>query len=117
MPKGVHVANLTAADLTVKEGGKDRAIEALRPARAPMQLSILVDDGGTGGFLGVVVSSSPIGRRDRNYYGEDGHVVHTLREGSCHPYVHRRHLPGHGQQPTAPHVSAMSRDINLSAKS
>ena len=52
--KGVHVTDLTAADLTVKEGGKDRAIEALRPARAPMQLSILVDDGGTGGFQGAV---------------------------------------------------------------
>ena len=52
--KGVHVTDLTAADLTVKEGGKDRAIEALRPATAPMQLSILVDDGGTGGFVGAV---------------------------------------------------------------
>ena len=52
--KGVHVTDLTAADLTVKEGGKDRAIEAVRPATAPMQLSILVDDGGTGGFQGAV---------------------------------------------------------------
>jgi len=48
--KGVHVTDLTAADLAVKEGGKDRGIEAVRPATAPMHLSILVDDGGTGGF-------------------------------------------------------------------
>ena len=52
--KGVHVTDLTPADLTVKEGGKDRAIDAVKPATAPMQLSILVDDGGTGGFQGAL---------------------------------------------------------------
>jgi hypothetical protein len=52
--KGVHVTDLTAAELTVKEGGKDRAIEAVRPATAPMQVSFLVDDGGTGGFQAAV---------------------------------------------------------------
>jgi hypothetical protein len=52
--KGVHVTDLTPADVTVKEGGKDRAIDTLGPARALMQLSILVDDGGTGGFQGAV---------------------------------------------------------------
>lgn len=51
---GVHVTDLTAADLAVKEGGKDRGIEAVGPATAPMQLSILVDDGGTGGFQAAV---------------------------------------------------------------
>jgi hypothetical protein len=48
--KGAPVTDLTAADLTVKEGGKDRAIAALKEATAPMQVAILVDDGGTGGF-------------------------------------------------------------------
>lgn len=52
--KGVPVIDLTAADLTVKEGGKDRTIGALRPANTPMHLSILVDDGGTGGFQGAL---------------------------------------------------------------
>jgi hypothetical protein len=52
--KGVHVTDLTAEDLTVKEGGKDRAIETVKPATMPMQLSILVDDGGTGGFQGAL---------------------------------------------------------------
>ena len=51
---GAHVTDLSAADLTVKEGGKDRVIEAVKPATAPMQLSILVDDGGTGGFQAAV---------------------------------------------------------------
>ena len=51
---GVHVTDLTAADLAVKEGGKDRSIEAVSLATAPMQLSILVDDGGTGGFQGAL---------------------------------------------------------------
>ena len=48
--KGVHVTDLTAADLTVKEGGKERAITEVRPATAPMQISLLVDDAGTGAF-------------------------------------------------------------------
>jgi len=51
---GVHVTDLTAAELTVKEGGKDRAIEAVKPATALMQVSLLVDDGGTGGFTAAV---------------------------------------------------------------
>lgn len=52
--KGVHVPDLTAADLAVKEGGKDRAIEAVGPASMPMKLSILIDDNGTGGFQGAL---------------------------------------------------------------
>ena len=52
--KGVHVTDLTTAELTVKEGGKDRDIQAVGPATMPMQLSILVDDGGTGGFQGAL---------------------------------------------------------------
>ena len=52
--KGVHVPDLTAADLTVKEGGKDRVIDAVKPATATMQVSLLVDDGGTGGFQAAV---------------------------------------------------------------
>jgi hypothetical protein len=51
---GAHVTDLTAADLTVKEGGKDRAIDAVKPATVPMQVSFLVDDGSTGGFQAVV---------------------------------------------------------------
>ncbi len=52
--KGVYVTDLTAAELAVKEGGKDRTIDAVRPATAPMQVSLLVDDGGTGGFQAAV---------------------------------------------------------------
>jgi hypothetical protein len=52
--KGVYVTDLTAADLTVKEGGKDRVIDAVKPATAPMQVSLLVDDGGSGGFQAAV---------------------------------------------------------------
>ena len=48
--KAVHVTDLTAADLTVKEGGKERVINAVRPATEPMQISLLVDDAGTGAF-------------------------------------------------------------------
>jgi hypothetical protein len=52
--KGAPVTDLTAADLAVKEGGKDRPIAAVQPATAPMQVSIIVDDGGTGGFQAAV---------------------------------------------------------------
>ena len=52
--KGAPVTDLTAADLAVKEGGKDRVIAGVEAATAPLQLSLLVDDGGTGGFQGAV---------------------------------------------------------------
>jgi hypothetical protein len=52
--KGAAVTDLTAADLAVKEAGKDRAIAGVEPATAPVQVSILVDDGGTGAFQGAV---------------------------------------------------------------
>jgi hypothetical protein len=52
--KGSAVTDLTAADLTVKEGGKDRAIAGVQPATAPMHVSLLVDDAGTGAFQTAV---------------------------------------------------------------
>ena len=51
---GAYVPDLTAADLTVKEGGKERPIDAVQPSTKLMQLSIIVDDGGTGGFQAAV---------------------------------------------------------------
>lgn len=47
---GAPVADLTAAEVEVKEGGKTREIVALRPASGPLQIAILVDDNGTGLF-------------------------------------------------------------------
>ncbi len=52
--KGVQVTDLTAADLTVKEGGKDRQIAAVQPATEPMQVFLLVDDAGSGAFQAAV---------------------------------------------------------------
>jgi hypothetical protein len=52
--KGAQITDLTAADLSVKEGGKDRPIAGVQPATAPMQVSILVDDAGSGGFQASV---------------------------------------------------------------
>lgn len=48
--KGAPVTDLTAADVTVKEGGKERPVASLEPATGPLQISILVDDLGTGAF-------------------------------------------------------------------
>ena len=47
---GAVVTDLTAAEVTVKEGGKNREVTALRPATEPLQVAILVDDNGTGLF-------------------------------------------------------------------
>ena len=47
---GAIVGDLTAADVSVKEGGKDREVTAFRPATEPLQVAIIVDDNGTGLF-------------------------------------------------------------------
>ena len=51
---GAAVTDLTAADVTVKEGGKDCVIRAVEPASAPIHVMLLVDDAGTGAFQGAV---------------------------------------------------------------
>src|SRR5437763_15230009 len=52
--KGAPITDLTAADLAVKEGGKTYPIAAVEPATAPIWVSILVDDKGTGAFMPAV---------------------------------------------------------------
>jgi VWFA-related protein len=52
--KGAPITDLTAADLSVKENGKDRVIATLQRASAPLQVAILVDDAGSGGFRSAV---------------------------------------------------------------
>jgi hypothetical protein len=52
--KGAPVTDLTEADLAVKEGGKDRPIASVKPATAPMQLYLLVEDAGSGWFQAAV---------------------------------------------------------------
>ena len=47
---GAIIADLAAADIEVKEGGKTREIVSLRPADGSLQIAILVDDNGTGLF-------------------------------------------------------------------
>jgi hypothetical protein len=51
--KGASVTDLKAEEITVKDGGRDRQVSALAPASAPIHLSIIVDDGGGGGFQSV----------------------------------------------------------------
>jgi VWFA-related protein len=47
---GTPVTDLTAADFTVKEGGKARDVIRAGPAVAPLHIAILIDDDGTGLF-------------------------------------------------------------------
>jgi VWFA-related protein len=54
--KGVPITDLTAADFTVKEGGKEREVVKAEPATAPMQVAIIVDDNGSGLFRGALIS-------------------------------------------------------------
>jgi len=51
---GAAVSDLTPADLAVKEGGKERAVDAVVPATEKIQVVLLVDDGGSGAFQGSV---------------------------------------------------------------
>jgi hypothetical protein len=52
--QGAPVTDLTAAEITVKEGGKERAVTGLAPATTPMDVAMLIDDGGTGAFQSAV---------------------------------------------------------------
>jgi hypothetical protein len=63
---GAAVADLTAAEVEVKEGGKTREIVSLRPATRPLQIAILVDDNGTGLFRVAIARfiESLIGRAE-----------------------------------------------------
>jgi VWFA-related protein len=47
---GAPVTDLTAADFSIKEGGKARDVIRAGPAVAPMHIAILIDDDGTGLF-------------------------------------------------------------------
>lgn len=47
---GAPVVDLTAADFTLKENGKERPILSVTPATGLLQIAILVDDNGTGLF-------------------------------------------------------------------
>lgn len=47
---GAPIADLAAADVAVKEGGKAREVVSVRPATRPLQIAIIVDDNGTGLF-------------------------------------------------------------------
>jgi VWFA-related protein len=51
---GAPVTDLTAADIRIKEGGKDRPVDSLAPATEPMHVAILVDDAGSGAFQAAV---------------------------------------------------------------
>lgn len=48
--KGAAITDLTAADFTVKEGGKDASVVSLEPAKEKMDVVLLVDDMGSGAF-------------------------------------------------------------------
>lgn len=51
---GAPVTDLTAADIRIKEGGKDRPVASLKPATGPMHVAILVDDAGSGAFQAAI---------------------------------------------------------------
>jgi hypothetical protein len=51
---GAPVTDLTAADISVKEGGKQRPVQSLKPATGSMDVAVLVDDAGSGAFQAAV---------------------------------------------------------------
>jgi hypothetical protein len=48
------VTDLTAADISIKEGGKNRPVESLKPATGSMHVAVLVDDAGSGAFQAAI---------------------------------------------------------------
>ena len=46
--KGAFVPDITAADLVVKEGGKERAIVKIEPSVEPLNIALLIEQGLTG---------------------------------------------------------------------
>ena len=69
---GVPVTDLTAADFTIKEGGKAREIVRAVPATALLQIAILVDDNGTGIFR------YPVGRFIEALLGRAEFMISTV---------------------------------------
>ena len=53
---GAPVVDLVAEDFTIKEDGKARDVLKAEPARAPMQIAIIVDDNGSGIFRSGLVN-------------------------------------------------------------
>lgn len=53
--KGAPVTDLTAADLAVKEGGKDYPIASVQLTTTPMDVAILVEDQGSGAYQAAVL--------------------------------------------------------------
>jgi hypothetical protein len=51
---GAQVTDLTPADISIKEGGKDRPVDSLKPATGLMHIALLVEDGGYGAFQAAV---------------------------------------------------------------
>jgi hypothetical protein len=47
---GAVVKDLTAADIAVKEDGKDRVVSSVKPATEQMDIHIFVEDNGTGAY-------------------------------------------------------------------
>jgi VWFA-related protein len=54
--KGVPVTDLTAADFSVKEGGKDYEITKAEAATGPLQVVVIADDNGVGVFRPAVAA-------------------------------------------------------------
>ena len=71
---GVPVADLTPAEIEIKEGGKTREVVALRRANVPLQIAILVDDNGTGLFRVAIARfiESLLGRAEFSIITVDG---------------------------------------------
>jgi len=52
--KNAPVTDLTAADVTVKDGGKAVQIDKVAPASAPLHIAVILDDNGSGGYQGAL---------------------------------------------------------------
>ena len=71
--KGAPITDLTAAEITVKEGGKERTVAGLVPATAPVHVAILVEDCRHGSVPVRRVPVPPEGPRPRTVQHQRAH--------------------------------------------
>ena len=119
--KGAAIADLTSADVTVKENGKDAAIASLTEATDPMDVAILVDDDGGGFFqAGVLQVLQTLGERAKfsitlltpqaekllDYTNDDVSAIQVALDR----LVRRNKLQAHGDQ-LAEAMSTAAREL------
>ncbi len=116
-PTGAAVTDLTAADFTVKEGGKAREVIRAEPATAPLKIAILIDDDGTGLFRYGIAKfiDRLMGRAEFALSSVTGQIV-KLTDYTASAEVLRAALDGARARPGTPDGGQLLEGISEAAQ-